>query len=280
MDSKKKRIMQESLKLFSEKGFHATSIQEISAQSEISKGGFYLHFTSKDDLLIEIYRYYTHTLIDKIEEIKQTTPDPRAQFTKQMEAVLQLFKNHREYIMVQFQDQVHLGEKMNQLIFDLHKQNFEWMQEQLLCIYGERISPYIVDLIIQLEGMMSKYMEWSIFHYIEFEPSKLASYLMRQVDVLAEHVCREMSAPIFTLKDLGKFRTDKEQDALAGLKQAINSSSGTERQKMGEAFQVLEEELNKPAPKQIIIQSMLAHLESYPAIYTAVQLFKDKRGDN
>jgi len=50
----KDRIYHESLKLFSEKGFLNTSISDIIQAADSSKGGFYNHFSSKDDLFYEV----------------------------------------------------------------------------------------------------------------------------------------------------------------------------------------------------------------------------------
>ena len=50
----KETIVHESLKLFSLKGFLATSIQEILSAANTSKGGFYNHFRSKEDLFYQV----------------------------------------------------------------------------------------------------------------------------------------------------------------------------------------------------------------------------------
>ncbi len=47
----KERIIAESLKLFSLKGFLSTSIQDIMEAAHTSKGGLYNHFKSKEELL-------------------------------------------------------------------------------------------------------------------------------------------------------------------------------------------------------------------------------------
>lgn len=46
----KEKIIHESLKLFSLRGFLSTSIDEILKAANASKGGFYNHFKSKEDL--------------------------------------------------------------------------------------------------------------------------------------------------------------------------------------------------------------------------------------
>ena len=47
-------IIHESLKLFSLKGFLSTSINDILEAANASKGGFYNHFASKEDLFLEV----------------------------------------------------------------------------------------------------------------------------------------------------------------------------------------------------------------------------------
>ena len=50
----KERIIHESLRLFSLKGFLSTSIQDILSAAQTSKGGFYNHFKSKEDLFYQV----------------------------------------------------------------------------------------------------------------------------------------------------------------------------------------------------------------------------------
>jgi TetR/AcrR family transcriptional repressor of nem operon len=52
--SLKEKIIHESLKLFSLNGFLSTSILEIISAAQTSKGGFYNHFTSKEDLFYQV----------------------------------------------------------------------------------------------------------------------------------------------------------------------------------------------------------------------------------
>ena len=52
--SLKEKIIHESLKLFSLNGFLSTSILDIITAAETSKGGFYNHFASKEDLFFQV----------------------------------------------------------------------------------------------------------------------------------------------------------------------------------------------------------------------------------
>lgn len=46
----RQRILQSALRLFTRKGFDSTSIDEVMADAELTRGAFYAHFQSKQDL--------------------------------------------------------------------------------------------------------------------------------------------------------------------------------------------------------------------------------------
>jgi TetR/AcrR family transcriptional regulator, transcriptional repressor for nem operon len=50
----REKIIHESLKLFSLKGFLSTSLHDIISAAGTSKGGFYNHFASKEDLFYHV----------------------------------------------------------------------------------------------------------------------------------------------------------------------------------------------------------------------------------
>ena len=51
MNRTKRRIFECAMKLFAEKGYDATSVEEITAVSGIAKGTLYYHFEKKEDIL-------------------------------------------------------------------------------------------------------------------------------------------------------------------------------------------------------------------------------------
>ncbi len=75
----REKIIQESLKLFSLKGFLSTSIQDVLEAAGTSKGGLYNHFVSKEGLFFavlrvaqEIWRQRTLEGLDRIENAHRT----------------------------------------------------------------------------------------------------------------------------------------------------------------------------------------------------------------
>ncbi|MCX7820531.1 MAG: TetR/AcrR family transcriptional regulator, partial [Brevinematales bacterium] len=70
MDIKPKdRILDAAIKLFAEKGFDATSVDEIAKCAEINKAMIYYYFSSKEELLSSIIRKSINEFTSIIEDI-------------------------------------------------------------------------------------------------------------------------------------------------------------------------------------------------------------------
>ena len=54
----KRKIMEAAWELFQEKGYTATTVNEIIEKAETSKGGFYYYFHAKDELLNSLYHFF------------------------------------------------------------------------------------------------------------------------------------------------------------------------------------------------------------------------------
>ena len=84
----KKRITTEAIKLFLRKGFRNTTINDIIDRVQISKGAFYWHFTSKNELLATIIKEFEETFVNKM--IQSVTEAPGS--------FLHKFKYYHKYI--------------------------------------------------------------------------------------------------------------------------------------------------------------------------------------
>jgi AcrR family transcriptional regulator len=63
------RLLTVATRLFAEKGFEGTSVQEIVAAAGVTKGAMYHYFTAKDDLLYEIYHRLLMMQTGRLERI-------------------------------------------------------------------------------------------------------------------------------------------------------------------------------------------------------------------
>ncbi|AOT71968.1 TetR/AcrR family transcriptional regulator [Geosporobacter ferrireducens] len=68
-NTKKNELVGIAEKLFLEKGYEETSIEDILKASGLSKGGFYHYFKSKDEVLAESINHFADSLLQELEPI-------------------------------------------------------------------------------------------------------------------------------------------------------------------------------------------------------------------
>jgi AcrR family transcriptional regulator len=77
------KIIESAIKLFSARGFNAASVDDICAEAGISKGAFYHHFRSKQELFLALLDGWLKTIDNAIEASKElTAPETFMQITE------------------------------------------------------------------------------------------------------------------------------------------------------------------------------------------------------
>ena len=66
---KLEEILESAILLFREKGYHATSMQDLADAVGLQKGSLYHHISSKEDLLLKIIDRAVRSLIARVESI-------------------------------------------------------------------------------------------------------------------------------------------------------------------------------------------------------------------
>ncbi len=73
------RILRQAMRIFLEKGYHGTSIDDITRAAKLTKGALYWHFKSKEDLLKRIVQEYEKRFLDgmiqTVNEVKGRIPE-------------------------------------------------------------------------------------------------------------------------------------------------------------------------------------------------------------
>jgi AcrR family transcriptional regulator len=75
-----------ALRLFREKGYHATSMQDIAAAVGLYKGSLYHYIGGKEDLLVQVFERAMGSLLDNVERI---AADPTLRPTAQLRLIVE-----------------------------------------------------------------------------------------------------------------------------------------------------------------------------------------------
>ena len=139
-EAKKDRIIEKSMELFKENGYHATKVEKITKALGISKGNFYTYFNSKEEVLYEILDIMKEQRIDFLHEI-DVDKDPKE--------VLRDFAESHRYFFLRYLKRVNL-------------QNIEvFLKDKKIIVHIEEIQDILIEflqknVVERMEGSKNK----------------------------------------------------------------------------------------------------------------------------
>ena len=97
---RRQRIIANASELFAARGYHGTTIDEIVQATGIAKGTFYVYFSSKEELLVELMKQLVTDTLERIdaELERKGTRDYIARIETKGEELLQLYLEKSELL--------------------------------------------------------------------------------------------------------------------------------------------------------------------------------------
>ncbi|MBO2447812.1 TetR family transcriptional regulator [Actinomadura barringtoniae] len=104
----RREIVDSALYLFEREGFDRTTLKEIVVRANLTKGAFYHHFQSKEDLLWKIQNDYLDTQIESARAIIDEDSDPVEQLRALIGLSLAGVATYRAHVAIFYQERRHL----------------------------------------------------------------------------------------------------------------------------------------------------------------------------
>ena len=101
-------IIHTSLELFDQHGFHRVSVNQIVEESRTSKGGFYHHFHSKDELLFVIHDTFITYVLKEAQAANTIHRSPTKKIQAIIHSFVQVFDLYKAHITVFYQESLYL----------------------------------------------------------------------------------------------------------------------------------------------------------------------------
>ena len=270
MKDRKQNVIKIAHQLFIDKGYQATSVQDILESSGISKGTFYNYFTSKGELLIAIFK----NLQLEIEEEKNIilighSPSDIEIFIKQL--TVDIRHNRKNKLFFLF-NEVFIS-KEPELIQFLQKFEFlqiQWLFNRLVDLFGNEKKPFLFDCTILFKGMLQ---QSSRFYFMDKKennnPTPIIRFcmnrLLKMVDEVSEskeqlinpQLMEQFSPTCDHVMDLLIEELKKSYLALMKDIRELNMEE-TERKKYWEILDFIQDELtHSTSPRRYIMESIL-----------------------
>lgn len=259
------------MKLFAQKGFSSTSIHEIAKASGISKGAFYLHFKSKDALLVAILTTYFETIQKEVLSVTSLQLPPREQFTLQLTAILGNLMENKEFIIMQSREQVlPLNEEIQKIIYNIHIETLEFYKNSFLKIYGSKAKPYLWDLSLLLDGLLQTFIKLLLLDEKENAIEGYIDYVMKRMDDITDSIVSEASQPLLDKKKVSSLYKliffENKSVKLSEIIELMQAevSSIDDNGALQVSLDVIEDELSGQGPRIPVILGMLSNFAAYP----------------
>ncbi len=93
-------ILEAAAQIFSQKGFHATSMQDIAQAVRLQKGSLYHHVNSKQEILVDLLDRALDLLIEHMQQVMAQALPPDEKLRRAMQAYLVAMLEHRDLASV------------------------------------------------------------------------------------------------------------------------------------------------------------------------------------
>ncbi|WP_053363852.1 TetR/AcrR family transcriptional regulator [Bacillus sp. FJAT-27251] len=284
MNDRKQHVLRMAHQLFIEKGFQATSIQDILDYSGISKGTFYNYFSSKNELLISLFKSI-HSQLDKERNELLIGKDPSdiEVFIKQIELQLQ---THRSNKLISLFDEVVYSPDEELKVF--FKQNqlraVRWLYRRFIDIFGERSKPYLLDCSIMFIGILHYNLKFHAMAYDTTDLYKIVRYSVERLVKIVSDVT-EADAQLIQPGVLNNWFPNSG-DGSQSIKQALcrtvlgmkkSSSNAQEQGKYLELLDFIQDELlHANTPRIHLVNSAISTLEDGKTLFAENDIEKLK----
>lgn len=115
------RILKTAAQLFAAHGFHAVGMQALCETLDISRGAFYHHFRSKDDVLDDICTRYMTELVHKGQQTLRDEANPERCLQRLGQDLLQVIAANLPELTVCFREIQSLNSERRQKVINLHR---------------------------------------------------------------------------------------------------------------------------------------------------------------
>lgn len=124
-DARRQSLVEAAKSEFATKGYHATTVDDITRAAGVAKGTFYLYFDEKRAIYYEVIGSFMQLIKDIGSAVGQNTTDPLAFFARAEQAALELmaiFMENRELARLAYRESMGLDDHLEGMIRDFYRE--------------------------------------------------------------------------------------------------------------------------------------------------------------
>lgn len=147
----RERILDAAASLFARRGYYNANVDEIIQQSRTSKGSFYFHFPSKEQMALGLVDQLSEKLVRRLERSIEAESDPMKRIPLAIDAVLLTFSKQRKLAQILLVNIVGQGRSMDRKFLPIRDKFAGLIKRELDgAVHSGAIGPVDTKLVSRL----------------------------------------------------------------------------------------------------------------------------------
>lgn len=275
----KEDIIQAALSLFSKKGYHSTSVDEIARNSGMVKATFYRFFKSKEELLLDTIASIEKEMEREIEKVYLNPhQSPREKLTQFYFIALNRVYQNKMHLLI---FTIFLTEPEDSQLTEAVKRLEDRISLRLLDLmndlYGREWNDYYYDIIFVVKSVIISYLRMSELNVYAPENLALAQFITSITDILVAGVRDPGNGHeiLWKLEHIGSEETSKQTtkwklitSCMQAIREQLDSLQieADNKQDYYSILDKLHQELMSVTIDQAHIRALLLFLEQLPEL--------------
>lgn len=277
MNKKQRDIIEHAHKLFIEKGYSDTSVQDIFERSDISKGTFYKYFSSKSELSISLLSILHESMrLQREKLLLGHKESDRLVFEEQLIFMMRFNEENKLHEIID--DMLVSNEtKLFHYVRDMKAKSLNWIYKRFQQIFPQELAPYLFDGAVVFNGMLINIFITSktLNHILTIE--EIIRYCIKYTEVNIR-AASEQKEQLFNPEELFSLLDNQSDDLLTteltrattSMKRLVakNVMNETEQKTCLEFITFISNEImqNNAPPRKFLISSAVSSLEQIESV--------------
>lgn len=267
MNPKKQLIISAAYTLFINKGYNASSIQDVLDEAGISKGTFYNHFASKAECLTAIMESVASEIRQK--RMAVAVGKPANDLDVLAEQLCIRIRLNREKNLFALYESIFYSqdEELKKFAKASYVSELDWISSRIVDVFGEEAKPFALENAAIIHGSIQQLIHvWNLTSDEELPTKELSSFVIRRLKTAVAHQIE--SGDTFIRQTNLPVAKTAEKISLETLLANLDAYSKTlkEDEKVQQLLVFLTKEIREEKPRRALIESVLSTLANNGSI--------------
>ena len=122
---RRQQLLDAARTLFAERGYHETTVDDITRAADVAKGTFYLYFSEKREIYVEVIRSFLDLIKGFADLVTEQTPSPSEYFDRVRKGavgLLEMLQQNRQLARLAYRESLGVDEQLTALLQSFYRE--------------------------------------------------------------------------------------------------------------------------------------------------------------